>query len=113
MKYQDLQWAHQPLPAIGQQFQLHFYVSTFGLTKTLHEIYGNGIIMSSYILINKTFVVYQQAHLFPGHTLLPFLFHLERGSVSSFSLGIKFAHTDQKADIKTMQFACSFDEKRS
>lgn len=67
--------------------------------------------MSSYILINKTFVVYQQAHLFPGHILLPFLFHLQRGSVSSFSL--KFAHTYQKADIKTMQFACSFDEKRS
>lgn len=59
-------------------------------------------IMSNYILLNKTHAAYQQAHLFSGHILLPFLFHLQRGSVSSFSLGIKFAHTYHKAHIKTM-----------
>lgn len=52
-------------------------------------------------MLNKTLATYQQAHLFSGHILLPFLFHLQRGSVSSVSLGIKFAHT-YKAHIKTM-----------
>lgn len=44
-------------------------------------------IMSS--LMNKTLAAYQQGHLFSGHILLPFLFHLQIGRVFSFSLEIK------------------------
>lgn len=52
--------------------------------------------MPTYILPNKTLAAYQQVHLFSDHILLPFLSHLQRGSVSSFSLGIELAQTYQR-----------------
>lgn len=83
-KHQGLQWAHQPRPAMDQQLQAHFYVSTFWL-KNILDITPTEINH----VHSKTFAAYQLAHLFSGHILLPFLFHLQKGSVSSFFLGIE------------------------